>query len=237
MDAKYTLELMRSLEVSRICGSVVYTWEPEYGTYWDKVKQNNDEALALRELYGDFYIPGFHVHPDFVRQSLEEVERMHSLGVSLVGELVPYIDNWSEKDDGYAGKNLIEILKLCEEYEMTVSLHSGDVYPQGILAKELPRLKVVSAHPGEYHDFMRHVELMQKYENFYLDLSGYGVFRHGMLRAGIDMCGADRFIFGSDYPTCNPAMYIGAVTLDPSITDSERELILAGNAKRLLGLK
>jgi len=57
-----------------------------------------------------------------------------------------------------------------------------------------------------------------------------------MLRTGIDKCGAHKFVFGSDYPTCNPAMYIGAVTLDPSIKDSERELILAGNAKRILGL-
>ena len=35
---------------------------------------------------------------------------------------------------------------------------------------------------GEYPDFMRHVERAKKNENYYLDLSGTGLFRHGMLR-------------------------------------------------------
>ena len=230
-DTDYTLELMKELGVSRICGSVAFVGE--YGdTWWDKIRRNNDEALKLQEIYGDFYVPGFHIHPAFVKESLEEVERMHKMGIDLVGELVPYLDGW----ESYKDSGLYEILKLCEEYEMTLSLHSGEVPEQGMLARDFPRLKVVSAHPGEYHDFMRHVEWMKKCDNFYLDISGYGVFRHGMLRTGIDMCGVERFVFGSDYPTCSPAMYIGAVTLDPSIKDSERELILAGNAKRILGL-
>ena len=73
-------------------------------------------------------------------------------------------------------------------------------------------------------------------ENYYLDLSGHGMFRHGMLRYGIDKFGAERFIFGSDYPTCNPGMYIGGVLLDPLITDTEKEKIFSLNARRLLGL-
>ena len=62
-------------------------------------------------------------------------------------------------------------------------------------------------------------------DNYYLDLSGYGIFRHGMLRHAIDEFGAERFLFGSDYPTCNPSMYIGGVLLDDLITDEEKELI------------
>jgi predicted TIM-barrel fold metal-dependent hydrolase len=231
MDTDYTLSLMKELGVSKICGSVAFVGE--YGSsWWDKIKHNNDEALKLKEIYGDFYVPGFHVHPDYIRESMEEIERMHAMGIDLIGELVPYLDGWGS----FTNKNFYEILKLAEEYEMTLSLHSGEVPEQGMLAEAFPRLKVVSAHPGEYHDFMRHVEWMNKCDNFYLDLSGYGIFRHGMLRAGIDKCGVEKFIFGSDYPTCNPAMYIGAVTLDPSIKDYEREMILAGNAKRMLGI-
>ena len=93
------------------------------------------------------------------------------------------------------------------------------------------------AHPGEYGAFMRHVERMKLSENYYLDVSGYGIFRHGMLRHAIDAFGAERILYGSDYPTCNPAMYIGGVLLDSLISDSEKELIFAKNAKRLLGLK
>ena len=72
--------------------------------------------------------------------------------------------------------------------------------------------------------------------NYDLDLSGYGIFRHGMLRHAIDEFGAERFLYGSDYPTCNPGMYIGGVLLDSLIKDSEKELVFAANAKRLLKL-
>ena len=83
---------------------------------------------------------------------------------------------------------------------------------------------------------MRHIERMKMSENYYLDLSGYGMFRHGMLRRAIDTVGVDRILFGSDYPTCNPGMYIGGVLLDTLISDTEKEKIFSENAKKLLNI-
>ena len=40
----------------------------------------------------------------------------------------------------------------------------------------------------------------------------------------------------ADYPTCNPAMYLGGVLLDELITDEEKKAIFAQNAKKLLGI-
>ncbi len=74
-------------------------------------------------------------------------------------------------------------------------------------------------HPGGYGAFMRYIERMKLSDNYYLYISGYGIFRHGMLRKAIDTFGIDRIIFGSDYRTCNPAMYIGGVLSDNLITD------------------
>lgn len=232
MSPEYTKDLMTSLGVTHICGTVI-TMETENNDFFQKIKNNNDEAVKLRDMYGDFYIPGFHIHPAFVRESCEEIERMHKLGIDLIGELPSYLYGWKNCSD----KGFYEIMELAAEYEMTVSLDTGDILEQGDFAAAFPRLKIVAAHPGEPWTFPNHIECMKKAENYHLDLAGYGVFRHGMLRRGIDLFGAERFVFGSDYPTCNPAMYIGAVTLDPSIRDSERELILSGNAKRLLGIK
>jgi len=96
---------------------------------------------------------------------------------------------------------------------------------------------LVAAHPGEFDAFMRQLERFKMSENFYLDISGTGPFRYGMLRRAIDTVGADRILFGSDYPTCNPAMFVGGVLLDPLIKDSEKEKIFSLNAKKLLGLK
>ena len=42
------------------------SWDFRSGipTTWQALRQANDDALRLRDMYGDFYIPGFHVHPD-----------------------------------------------------------------------------------------------------------------------------------------------------------------------------
>lgn len=80
---------------------------------------------------------------------------------------------------------------------------------------------------------MRHIKRLKDRPNHYLDLSGYGIFRMGLTRRLIDEIGAERILFGSDYPTCNPYMYVGGVLLDPSLDDKEKEMIFAGNVRRL----
>lgn len=232
MSVNGTYEMFSKLGVSKICGSVISGSRRENETAWDKIKRNNDTALRLREIYGDFYIPGFHIHPDFIEESIAEIHRMKALGVKLIGELVPYMDSWSN----YARPDLSVILDEAEKCGMVVNIHSDGEDEMDELVKRHPGLTVVAAHPGEYGEFMRHLERMKMSENYYLDLSGYGIFRHGMLKHGIDEFGAWRFLFGSDYPTCNPAMYLGGVLLDTLIKDEEKEKIFSLNAKMLLGI-
>ena len=80
-----------------------------------------------------------------------------------------------------------------------------------------------------------HIEIMKKCDNVCLDLSGTGIFRYGSVKRLVSDVGAERIIFGTDYPICNPAAYVGAV-MGEKISDSEKELIFAGNAKRILGI-
>ncbi len=234
MSAESTRTLMAKLGIGTICGTVIGTpGELRDGASpWEVIRACNDEALALRRRYGDFYIPGFHIHPDYVRESCEEIERMHRQNVRLVGELVPYWHGWRD----FSCKAFSELLDVCEQYGMIVSFHSSGEDEMDKMVKEHPHLTFVAAHPGEYGEFMRHMERMKYSENYYLDTSGYGIFRHGMMRHALDLFGAERFLFGSDYPTCNPAMYVGGIYFDTLISDKEKELIFAGNAKRILSL-
>lgn len=234
MSAEGTLKIMKELGVSRICGSVIGHNEilDNGGSIWDVISACNDEALKLRDIYGDFYIPGFHVHPDYVKESCAEIEKMSRLGVNLIGELVPYSHRWND----YSLKAFDEILDTARQYNMVVSFHSMGEDEMDKMVKKHTDIVFVAAHPGEYGEFIRHMKRMAFSSNYYLDLSGYGIFRHGMLRHAIDEFGAERFLYGSDYPTCNPGMYIGGVLLDSLIKDSEKKLIFADNAKRLLKL-
>ena len=124
----------------------------------------------------------------------------------------------------------------AEACGMVVNFHSSGEDEMDKMVKAHPGVTFVAAHPGEYGSFMRHMARMKMSDNYYLDLSGYGIFRHGMLRHAIDEFGAERFLFGSDYPTCSPSMYLGGVLLDDLITDEEKEMIFSKNAKRLLKL-
>lgn len=232
MSVESTRELFRKLGVSRICGTVLTLGRRrDEASPADVMRLNNDDALRLRDIYGDFYIPGFHISPRCPRESLDEIERMHKKGVKLMGELVPYLYGW----DSYNGV-VGDMIDAAASFGMVINVHPTSEEDMDKMVKNHPNAVIVAAHPGEYGEFMRHLGRMKMSENYYLDLSGYGIFRHGVIRRAIDEFGKERFLFGSDYPTCNPAMYLGAVTLDPLITDEEREYLLSKNAKRLLGL-
>jgi len=231
MTSLETLQYMKNIGINQICGSVIAEWNDGIG--FQNIIEINNTALKLKEIYGDFYIPGMVVSPDYPEESLAEIERMHKLGINLIGELVPRIlGGWNS----YNTKEFSEIFDLAAQYDMVVSIHNCDNEDMEAAVKNNKAVTFVIAHPGEYPVYMRHIERMKKYENYYLDLSGTGLFRHGMLRRGIDECGVDRFLFGSDYPTCNPAMFVGGVLNDSIITDDEKEAVLSKNAKRLLKL-
>ena len=235
MSAENTVTYLQGMGISKICGSVICRNLPDHAPYknpWEMIVDSNNRALALREQYGEFYIPGFHVHPEYVEESCEEIERMDRLGVRLIGELVPYMHGWND----YSCEAFDEILEVATKHHMVVNFHSMDEDRMDAMVKKHPDTVFVAAHPGEYGAYCRHLERMKFSENYYLDLSGTGLFRQGMLRRGIDEAGVERFLFGSDYPTCNPAMFIGGVLLDSLISPEEKALIMAGNAKRLLNL-
>lgn len=231
MDAQTLVDLYRQLGISKVCGSVIEAGNNE--DPWAKIKANNDQALKLRDLYGDFYVPGFHIHPDFVEESIAEMERMSKRGIRLIGELVPYIDAWTET---YDCKNLSILLDEAGKRNMIVNFHTQNDDAIDAMVKRHPDVVFVAAHPNEYPSLLRHFERMKFSDNYYLDLSGMGIHRYGMLRRAIDTMGIDRILFGTDYPTCNPAMYLGGVLLDPLVTDAEKEKIFSLNAKSLLEL-
>ena len=235
MSAEGTVEYLKGLGVSRICGSIICRNRQDvsyYNNAWEMIADSNKRALELQQQYGNFYVMGFHVHPDYVQESCDEIEKMYKLDVRLIGELVPYSHGWCD----YSSKAFDEILDVATQYGMVVNLHTMEQDQMDEMVRKHPKTIFVAAHPGEYSSYIRHMNRMKMSENYHLDLSGTGLHRHGMLRCGIDDFGVERFIFGSDYPTCNPAVFIGGVALDTLLSEEEKAIIFAGNAKRLLGL-
>ncbi len=229
---------LQAAGISRFCGSVIRTREsvareagvkPQELSWWDVVHACNRDMLALRDTLGAAYVPGMMVHPDYVEESTAEMERLYAQGVRLIGELVPYYHGWED----YSCPGFSQILDAAQDLGMAVSIHSMGDDAMDAMAAAHPGCAIVFAHPGEAQQVERHIRRLDMGENFYLDLSGTGLFRHGVLRTLIDEVGAEKILFGTDYPVCNPYMYVGGVGLDPLISEAEKELVFSGNVRRL----
>lgn len=218
--------------ISRFCGSVIDTdLRKREGLNFDSIRALNDTAIELRDKFFGKYIPGIAIHPEFEEESALEIERCRGLGVKLIGEIVPHLFGWGS----YAHKGLNTVLEAAAAHGMVFSFHTMAHDTVEDMIKAHPNVTFVAAHPGERKIVEFHTELMKKYENYCLDISGTGIFRWQMLRYILDKVGSERILFGSDYPTCNPGVYIGGV-LGERISDKDKENIFSKNAKRILGI-
>lgn len=224
---------IRKAGIDHIVGCVLNKRSYTDAEGFSYIRECNDKALELKKILGDFYTPGFHVHPYFVNESIAEIERMNKHGVKLIGELVPYMHGWHD----YSDKGLHTILEAAEQYGMTVSFHTmkDEQKEMTQMIEAHPKLNFVAAHPNEKEYFFLHLERLKKYDNFWLDLSGTGIFRYGLTAYGVNKAGSEKLVFGTDYPICNPRMYVQAIMQEP-VSDTDRENIFFRNAERLLHL-
>lgn len=223
---------MQNLGIEKVCGSVL---NPAVKTSnWEDVKSLNDTAQKLKNELGDFYIVGNQIHPHYVKESIATIKGMRKRGEVLIGEIVP-----SALGCAYADQGFEDILSTASG--LIFSFHStvaGEKEHKAIerLIARYKDVTFVGAHPGETDFVEVHLSRMKKYDNYYLDVSGTGIFRQGMLAHVISEVGSDRILFGSDFPTCNPAMFVGGVACDCLISEKDKENVLYNNAKRLLKL-
>jgi len=214
--------------IGMFAGSVIARTE---AVDFEFIKNLNRSALELKKIYGERYAPGVHIHPAYGEESREELYYMHDRGVRLIGELVPYMHGYERYMQDDSGK----IFELAQELGMVVSIHPTCVDDIDDFTAAFPRLKTILAHPGEKPTCLENIGLLNKHPNLYLDISGTGLFRDGLLRFLLDETGAEKIMFGADYPICNPAMQIAGVMYE-NLSDAERECIFHLNAERLLGI-
>ena len=222
----FTADLTRA-GIDRFAGSVILRSEDRLCA----MRSANETAYSLAEKWCGRYIPGIQIDPDFPEESITEIKTAKDRGVNLIGELVPYFYGWD-----YSHRAFCDILRAVRDSEMTVSMHTTDLTFMRDVAAALPDVNFVFAHPGEADKVKAHIEIMRDHKNVYLDLSGTGLFRYGMLSHLVRKVGAERILFGTDMPICNPFMYVGGVLGEP-ISDDDKRLIFAENAKRLLNLE
>ncbi|MCL2530148.1 MAG: amidohydrolase family protein [Coriobacteriia bacterium] len=204
-------------------------------------------SVALRPeqvtTINDFIAEQCREHPTFIgfaamHQDFEdkagEIERALSLG--LCGFKMHPDSQCVNIDD----ERLMEFYALLEG-RLPVMLHCGDYrhdYSHPIRTKrvlqEFPNLTVNCAHFGGWSLYDLAVEYLED-EHCFMDISSASVYL-GPRRTTelIRHYGAERILFGSDYPMWNPVLEIERFLLN-NLTSAEQEQVLWRSAEAYLG--
>lgn len=182
-------------------------------------------------------------HPD-LRGAVEEIVSHGLQGVKLHPDMQKF-----NVDDPAA----YPMYELCTEYDLPILMHMGDPryvfsHPDRLLRvlRDFPTLTVVAAHMGSWANWDYACERLAGFEHLYVDTSSsiatpekeYGIEPHvtslspahaaRLIRAW----GADKVLFGSDYPMWSQADDLAAF-FSLGLTPDENRAILSENAKRV----
>ena len=179
------------------------------------------------------YVGFMTMHPDF-EDPQAEIDRCKAAG--LRGMKIHPDTQYVNADD----PRMMEIYGMLEDADLSIIFHAGDYrydysHPRRIknICRTFPKLKVNAAHFGGWSVPDLALEYMED-ESCFMDCSSSFRFM-GRRRAKelIRIYGADRILFGSDFPMWEPQAeleFLRSLELD----DAEMEKILWRNAERFV---
>ncbi|MBQ9882146.1 MAG: amidohydrolase family protein [Synergistes sp.] len=145
-------------------------------------------------------------------------------------------------------ERIFPVYDLARALNLVIVFHSGwdPSYPDEMrtspqmlirILKNFPGLKIVAAHLGGLHIAREVYETLAGKADLYFDtaFTADPWLDREMFRSMIRRHGAERILFGSDYPWHLPQMELELIE-SIGISDEEKKLILGENAARLLGL-
>ena len=209
----------------RACGvdaALFSTLQGVQGLTQDDVNAANEESLRLMREYDGFLYPGAVLHPAFPDASREWLARFREQGLLWVGELKSLKKDCCQ----YTDKSFMDLFETCARHGHIVQVHAFDDVVE--VAARFPEMPVVFSHV--------HVDKLARLAeqpNIWQDISGSaGGLCIGALEAAYKAFGAERLLYGTDFPAFEPRAFLAR--LDVAIRDpEERRRVLAEN---LIGL-
>ena len=178
--------------------------------------------------------------------SLAEIERCAKAGAKGVGEIRPD----GQASDFTSKEAMAPFVELLRKYGLILLTHAsepvGHIYPgkgeatPGLLYKfivNFPELPIICAHWGGGLPFYALMpEARKALGNVYYDTAASPfLYVPEIYRQVSQLVGADKILFGSDYPVMPPSRLLKEIdTVD--IPAEDKTEILSGNAHRLLGI-
>lgn len=245
-DAKLATadELIASMDKEGIDISVIVNigW-----TTHELCVETNDYILESVARYPKRLIGFCAVQPNSYDAAIAEIERCAKEGIRGVGEMRPDMQLFDLNDE-VVMEPFIEVLK---KHKLILLTHAsepvGHDYPgKGAITPDMlypfiasfPDLTIVCAHWGGGLPFYALMpEVAQVMSNVFFDTAASPLlYNPQVYNQVIQLVGGDKILFGSDYPLLAPGRLLKEIrSLD--LPEETKNLILSGNAQRLLGIK
>lgn len=206
-------------------------------------RESNDLVCEMAEREPDRYVPFYRADVTDIPKSCEELRRsMRERGVCGV-KFQPLVQGMLPNN-----RALYPFYEVCQELGAIVLFHAGVVaFPQHYVrfgspvyvddvAWDFPDLRIVIAHLGGNYSYEalvicsnhRNVYMDTAYLHFFCDRSLPKVTPVDLVERAVRFCGAEKILFGSE--GVQPSLIA-----DSKLREEAKELILSGNALRLLG--
>ena len=171
---------------------------------------SDEEILSEIELALASGMKGIKLHPDFQKFNIDD-ERAERFYRAAEGKLPILLHMGDDRYDYSAPERLVK------------------------MAKKYPDTTFIAAHFGGYRCWSES-RLYKGLSNVYFDTcSSLPFISADEAMCLIDMHGADRFFFATDFPMWNAKEELERFNKIP-LSDKEREMIFSGNIKRVLKL-
>lgn len=192
-------------------------------------RQGNREVAKYAEKYRGRFQGSCVITPFRIEEALREIEECHKqLGFRWLGEFCNYMTHYQYDTPEWA-----EVMKLAGRLKMVIQIHTN-VSEMRYLAENFPDNTIVFPHFGaSQRDVFDRIAIAAKHKNTYMDVSGSGIERVGILERAVKEIGSDRVLYGSDFTINEPSAVIARVR-NAFLTPQDRENILFRNVERLL---
>lgn len=234
-------ELVSAMDANHIDKCVVF------GFPWhtsDTCRMHNDYIIEAVQKHPGRLI-GFGCFDPLSVEAARETERCLNAGLSGIGELAFYRSGIPEQ----ALEHLAPVMQICRQHDRPIMLHTnepvGHEYPGKTpntlaqiyrLIQRFPKNLIILCHWGGGLFFFSLLKkgVKEALRNVYFDTAASPfLYERAVYRIGIDLVGAGKILFGSDYPLLSPKRYFSELQ-EAGLTADERSSICGLNAARLL---
>ena len=208
------------------------------------VQETNDYILESIARYPKRLVAFCSLPPTSDDERIVELERCIRAGARGIGEMRPELQGLNKGDEPV----LDPIVKIALQHKLMLCIHAsepvGHDYPGKYtftpdkiykLILRYPDLTIILAHWGggmPFYALMPEVKTAMK--NTYVDSSASPyLYTPDIFLHVSRLIGAEKILFGSDFPLMPPSKVLKQLNA-VDMSDREKELILHGNAERLL---